>query len=323
MTDKDILSIGRETIQTEIDALNVMKDRLDDNFARAVDIILACKGRVVITGMGKSGIIGRKIAATLSSTGTPSLFLHPAEGVHGDLGMIVKGDVCIALSNSGETAEVIKLLPLIKRFKIPLISIVGRIPSTLAERSDCVLDASVAKEACSLNLAPTASTTAALAMGDALSVALLEKRGFGADDFALYHPSGALGKRLLTRVNDLAHGQDRVPVIGLDKKVSDAVFVMSAKGFGCTAVVDDSGRLAGIITDGDLRRGLEKYNNIFSMNIKDLPLKYPRTVERKALAAKALQIMEEFSITSLFTVDEEGRPDGIIHLHDLLKEGIV
>lgn len=323
MTDKDILSIGRETIQTEIDALNVMKDRLDDNFVRAVEIILACRGRVVITGMGKSGIIGRKIAATLSSTGTPSLFLHPAEGVHGDLGMIVKGDVCIALSNSGETAEVIKLLPLIKRFKIPLISIVGRIPSTLAERSDCVLDASVAKEACSLNLAPTASTTAALAMGDALSVALLEKRGFGADDFALYHPSGALGKRLLTRVNDLAHGHDRVPVIGQDKKVSDAVFVMSAKGFGCTAVVDDSGRLAGIITDGDLRRGLEKYNNIFSMDIKDLPLKYPRTVERKALAAKALQIMEEFSITSLFTVDEEGRPDGIIHLHDLLKEGIV
>lgn len=323
MADKDILHIGRETIQTEIDALNVMKDRLDDSFSRAVDIILGCKGRVVITGMGKSGIIGRKIAATMSSTGTPSLFLHPAEGVHGDLGMIVKGDVCIALSNSGETAEVIKLLPLIKRFKIPLISIVGRVPSTLAERSDCVLDASVEKEACSLNLAPTASTTAALAMGDALSVALLEKRGFGADDFALYHPSGALGKKLLTRVGDLCHSGDSVPVIGLDKKVSDAVFVMSAKGFGCTAVVDAEGKLAGIITDGDLRRGLEKYKDIFSMNIKDLPLKYPRTVEKKALAAKALQIMEEFSITSLFSVDADGRPDGLIHLHDLLKEGIV
>ncbi|MGE4318093.1 MAG: SIS domain-containing protein [Deferribacterales bacterium] len=298
-------------------------DRLDEHFEKAVDLLLACKGRVIVTGMGKSGIIARKIAATMSSTGTPSLFLHPAEGVHGDLGMIVKGDVCIALSNSGETAEIVKLLPIIKRFNIPLISIVGRINSTLAVRSDCVLDAVVEKEACPLNLAPTASTTVALALGDALSVALLEKRGFSKEDFAIYHPSGALGKKLLLKVEDLMHTGDRLPVTSIDKKVSDAVFMMSAKGFGCTAVVDDKGVLAGIITDGDLRRGLEKHENLFSMNIKDLQIKYPKVIDKNSLAAKALSIMEQFSITSLFIVDSETRPVGIIHLHDLLKEGIV
>lgn len=320
---EDTLQIGRNTIQIEIDAMKGVMDRLDEHFEKAVDLLLACKGRVIVTGMGKSGIIARKIAATMSSTGTPSLFLHPAEGVHGDLGMIVKGDVCIALSNSGETAEIVKLLPIIKRFNIPLISIVGRINSTLAVRSDCVLDAVVEKEACPLNLAPTASTTVALALGDALSVALLEKRGFSKEDFAIYHPSGALGKKLLLKVEDLMHTGDRLPVTSIDKKVSDAVFMMSAKGFGCTAVVDDKGVLAGIITDGDLRRGLEKHENLFSMNIKDLQIKYPKVIDKNSLAAKALSIMEQFSITSLFIVDSETRPVGIIHLHDLLKEGIV
>jgi len=320
---EDTLQIGRNTIQIEIDAMKGVMDRLDEHFEKAVDILLACKGRVIVTGMGKSGIIARKIAATMSSTGTPSLFLHPAEGVHGDLGMIVKGDVCIALSNSGETAEIVKLLPIIKRFNIPLISIVGRINSTLAARSDCVLDAVVEKEACPLNLAPTASTTVALALGDALSVALLEKRGFSKEDFAIYHPSGALGKKLLLKVEDFMHTGDRLPVTSIDKKVSDAVFMMSAKGFGCTAVVDGEGTLAGIITDGDLRRGLEKHDNLFSMNIKDLQIKYPKVIDKNALAAKALSIMEQFSITSLFIVDSDTRPVGIIHLHDLLKEGIV
>lgn len=319
----DVLHIGKDTIQQEIDSLKTAMDRMDDHFVKAVDILLNCKGRVVVTGMGKSGIIARKIAATMASTGTPSLFLHPAEGVHGDLGMIVKGDVCLALSNSGETAEVVKLLPLIKRFNIPLISIVGRVDSTLAHRSDCVLDATVEKEACPMNLAPTTSTTVSLALGDALSVALIEKRGFRAEDFALFHPSGALGKRLILKVEDLMHSGDRLPIIGFDKKVSDAIFMMSSKGFGCTAVVDDSGVLKGIITDGDLRRGLEKHTNLFSMNINELQIKYPKVIDKNSMAAKALAVMEQFSITSLFVVDKDGRPDGLIHLHDLLKEGIV
>lgn len=324
VSDKnDILHTGRNTFQIEIDAMKASMDRLDESFVRAVEIIFACKGRVVVTGMGKSGIIARKIAATMSSTGTPAFFLHPAEGVHGDLGMIVKGDVCLALSNSGETAEIVKLLPIIKRFNIPLISIVGNMNSTLAHRSDCALDGTVAKEACPLNLAPTASTTVSLAIGDALSVALLEKRGFSRDDFAVFHPSGALGKKLLLRVEDMMHTGDRVPVINISRKVSDAVFVMSAKGFGCTSVVDDDGVLKGIITDGDLRRALEKYDNVFALNIADMQIKYPKVIDKNALAAKALSIMEQYSITSLFVVDDDGKPFGIIHLHDLLKEGIV
>lgn len=319
----DVLQSGRNTIQEEIDAMKVSMDRLGDSFVRAVDLILECKGRVVVTGMGKSGIIARKIAATMASTGTPSLFLHPAEGVHGDLGMIMKGDVCLALSNSGETTEVVKVLPLIKRFNIPLISIVGKMNSTLAQRSDCVLDATVEREACPLNLAPTTSTTVSLAIGDALSVALIEKRGFKKEDFALFHPSGALGKKLLLKVDDMMHSGDELPIIGEDKRVSDAIFMMSAKGFGCTAVVDAEGRLKGIITDGDLRRGLEQHTDLFSKDIKELNIKYPKVIDRNALAAKALSIMEQFAITSLFTVDAEGRPEGLIHLHDLLKEGMV
>ena len=298
-------------------------DRLNGSFIDAVETLMQCQGRVVVTGMGKSGIIGRKIAATLSSTGTPSLFMHPAEGLHGDLGMMVKGDVCIAISNSGETSEIVALLPLIKRFKIPLISIVGKEGSTLHQKSDVILDATVSKEACTLNLAPTASTTVALALGDALSVALLERRGFRAEDFAMFHPSGSLGKQLLMRVEDLYHTGDKVPMVSEDKSVSDALFIMSDKGFGCTAIIDSDRKLSGIITDGDLRRGLEKYNDIFSRKIKDIKANFPKVVDKKALAARALAMMEEHSITSLFTVDENGTPDGILHLHDLLREGII
>lgn len=319
----DLLQIARNTFQIEIDAMRQVMDRLNGSFVDAVETIMECRGRVVVTGMGKSGIIGRKIAATLSSTGTPSLFMHPAEGLHGDLGMMVKGDVCIAISNSGETRELVTLLPLIKRFKIPLISIVGKEGSTLHQRSDIFIDATVSKEACTLNLAPTASTTVALAIGDALSVALLERRGFRAEDFAMFHPSGTLGKQLLMRVEDLYHSGDEVPVINENRSVSDALFVMSDKGFGCTAIIDDNGRLSGIVTDGDLRRGLEKFNDIFGKRIRDIGTNFPKVVDKKALAAKALQVMEEHSITSLFTVNEHGTPDGILHLHDLLREGIV
>lgn len=326
MDDKDsvdVLQIARNTFQIEIDAMRQVMERLNGSFVKAVDTLMECEGRVVVTGMGKSGIIGRKIAATLSSTGTPSLFMHPAEGLHGDLGMMVKGDVCIAISNSGETKELITLLPLIKRFKIPLIAIVGKAGSTLHQRSDVFLDATVSKEACTLNLAPTASTTVALALGDALSVALLEKRGFRAEDFAMFHPSGSLGKQLLMRVEDLFHTGGLVPVVNENRSVSDALFIMSDKGFGCTAIVDDNNVLSGIITDGDLRRGLERYNDIFGRKIKDIGTNFPKVIDKKALAAKALQIMEEHSITSLFTVNEHGTPDGILHLHDLLREGIV
>lgn len=319
----DVLQIAKNTFQIEIDAMHQVMDRLNGSFETAVETLMDCKGRVVVTGMGKSGIIGRKIAATLSSTGTPSLFMHPAEGLHGDLGMMVKGDVCIAISNSGETREIIALLPLIKRFSIPLIAIVGKEGSTMHHRSDVFLDATVSKEACTLNLAPTASTTVALALGDALSVALLERRGFRVEDFAMFHPSGALGKQLLMRVEDLYHHGSNVPMVNENRSVPDALFIMSDKGFGCTAIVDDNNVLSGIITDGDLRRALERYNDIFGRKIKEIATNFPKVIEKKALAAKALQIMEEHSITSLFTVDEHGTPDGILHLHDLLREGIV
>ncbi len=319
----DILEAGRKTLDVEIDALHRVKDALDGGFVDAVELIYSCKGRVVVTGMGKSGHIGKKIAATFASTGTPALFLHPAEGVHGDLGMIVKGDVVIALSNSGETKEILEILPVIKRFSIPLICIVGKTNSMLAKKSDCVLDASVEKEACPLNLAPTASTTAALAVGDALAVALLEKRGFKKEDFAIFHPSGSLGKQLLLKVADIYNTGDALPVVKEGTPVSEAVFVISSKGFGCTVVIGENEKLVGILTDGDLRRGMEKHRDrVFSMKVEELCTKSPKTIADDALAAKALSIMETFSITSLLTVDQDGKATGIIHLHDLLRAGL-
>ncbi|BAI80509.1 arabinose-5-phosphate isomerase [Deferribacter desulfuricans SSM1] len=319
----DVIDIAKKALKIEADAIYSLIEKLNDDFVKAVDIIYNCKGRLVVTGMGKSGLIGKKIASTFASTGTPSLFLHPAEGVHGDLGMIVKGDVVLAISNSGETDELVSILPIIKRLGVPLISIVGRLNSTLAKRSDCVLDASVEKEACPLNLAPTASTTAALALGDALAVALLEKRGFKEEDFALFHPSGSLGKRLLLKVSDIFHMGDKVPVVKSDVTVTEAILEMSSKGFGCTTIVDDNGALIGVLTDGDLRRGLEKYKDLFERNVMDIASKNPKTIDEDSLAAKALQIMEKYSITSLIVIDDKKRPYGIVHLHDLLKSGIV
>lgn len=320
---EEILEAGKEAIRIEAESVVKACDTLDADFVEAVQLMLECKGRVVVTGMGKSGLIGKKIAATLASTGTPSLFLHPAEGVHGDLGMLVKGDVVIALSNSGETSEILSILPIIKRFKIPLISIVGKTESTLARKSDCVILGAVEREACPLNLAPTASTTVALALGDALAVALLKTRGFKEEDFAVFHPSGSLGRKLLKTVEDILHKDGSVPIVNRERTVGEALITMSEKKLGCTTVVDDEGKLCGMLTDGDLRRGLEKYSGLYEMKVKELANVEPKTINKDALAAKALQIMEEFEITMLVSVDENGKPDGIVHLHDILKTGLV
>lgn len=323
MDNKDIINFGINTFQIEIDAMKKAMNSLSESFAQAVNIILGCKGRVVVIGMGKSGIIGKKIAATLASTGTPAFFMHPAEGMHGDLGMLVKGDVVIGISNSGETDEMKVLLPLIKRLGSKLIAIVGKADSTLGRESDCILDASVEKEACPLNLAPTASTTVALAIGDALAVALVECRGFKAEDFAMFHPSGSLGKRLLTTVNDLMHTGDALPVVNENDTVENAVKEINEKKFGCTAVVNNDNKLTGIITDGDLRRAISKYSSIHQLKVSEIMTHTPKMIMKYELAAKALHIMEEYKISSLFIIDKEHHPEGIIHFQDLLKFGLV
>ena len=322
--DKDeLIKIGVNTLKTEIDAMERTMSRIGHEFADSVEMIMACKGRVVVTGMGKSGLIGKKIAATLASTGTPAFFLHPAEGVHGDLGMLVKGDVVIAISNSGETDEIKMLLPLIKRLGIGLISIVGNIDSTLAKKSDYVLDASIIKEACPLNLAPTSSTTVSLALGDALAVALIERRGFKAEDFAMLHPSGALGKKLLLTVSDLMHSGNELPIVNMGTSVREAVSVINEKRFGSTAVLDYEGRVIGIITDGDLRRAMSKYEDPYGMKASDIMTANPKIISDSDLAASALRIMETFSISALFILDENKKLIGIIHLQDILKAGLV
>jgi arabinose-5-phosphate isomerase len=319
-----ILEEAKKVIRIEAEALLSLADSLNGEFERAVELILASKGRVVVTGMGKSGLIGLKIASTMASTGTPAFFLHPAEGIHGDLGMIMRGDIVIAISNSGETEEVIRILPIIKRLGAALIAVAGNPTSTLSKAGDVFLDISVKEEACPLGLAPTASTTATLAMGDALAVALLLKRGFKAEDFALFHPGGTLGKKLILRVEDMMHKGDAVPLVKEDLSMRQALFVITSKGLGITGVTDDDGGLIGVITDGDLRRALEKGTDFLDHSAGELMRRHPKRIGRDDLAASALQRMEKYSITSLFVFDEEGgdRPVGIIHLHDLLKAGI-
>lgn len=276
------------------------------------------------TGMGKSGIIARKIAATMASTGTPSFFLHPAEGVHGDLGMITKGDVVVAISNSGKTREVLEVIPVVKRLGLKLIAMTGNLESELAKRADVVLDISVEREACPLGLAPTASTTAALVMGDALAMALLKRKGFRKEDFAFVHPAGSLGKRLLLRVEDLMHVGGEIPIVKPETPMKDVVLEISTKRLGMTTVVDDEGRLIGVITDGDLRRLIERMGKaMFDAKAKDVMTKNPKTIRKDALAVKALGEMERYSITSLVVVDNKNKVEGVIHLHDLLKSGIV
>jgi arabinose-5-phosphate isomerase len=318
-----ILERARQVLKIEADAVAALIPRLGEEFTRAVEILYECQGRVVLTGMGKSGFIAKKIAATLTSTGTPAFYLHPAEGVHGDLGMIVRGDVVIAVSNSGNTTEITEILPALKRFGVKLIALVGNAQSALAKESDVALDVSVDEEACSLNLTPTASTTAALAMGDAVAVALFEKRGFKAEDFANIHPGGRLGRRLIVRVRDLMRAGSEMPIVSEVMLMRDAILEISTKRLGMTMVVDAEGRLAGIVTDGDLRRGLEKHGNLLEQQVKDCMTQSPKIIDRNELAARAVQVMEHHKITSLLIVDPAGRPDGAIHLHDILQAGVV
>ena len=319
-----ILHRAKEVLNVEVKGIVSLVDRLDDSFVRAVELLHGCRGKVVVTGMGKSGLICRKIAATLSSTGTPSLFLHSGDGVHGDLGIVMKGDIILALSNSGETEEILKLLPPFKLHGLKLIVMTGKPDSTLARAADVVLDVGVKEEACPLGLAPTASTTAALAMGDALAVVLLEKRGFKEADFALRHPGGILGRKLLLRVGDLMHGGAQVPLVHEETPIKEALFEITSKRLGVTGVLDSQGKLVGVITDGDLRRGLERKGDIFSLLAKELMTRDPKTIAAESLAAEAVAVMEQYPITSLFVLDNGGKqPIGVVHLHDLVKAGIV
>lgn len=311
------LESARRVMKIEAQALEDLLARLDDRFNRAVELLFQCKGRVVVTGMGKSGLIGRKIAATFSSTGTPSIFLHPAEALHGDLGMIVSGDVLLAISYGGETDEIVGLLETVKRLSIPLVTMTANPRSTLAAASDVVLDISVKEEACSLNLAPTASTTVTLALGDALAITLLERRGFGHEDFAALHPGGRLGKKLL-RVENLMHSGDALPRVALEAKMPDVIYEMSKKGLGMTTVVDGGNRLAGILTDGDLRRLMEKRGQAtLALTAGDSMSRHPVTIAASELAGAALALMEQRKITSVVVVDEAKRVLGVVHIHDL------
>jgi len=314
---------GKRVLEIEVRAIAGLLERLDHRFTEAVDLLYRCAGKVVVSGMGKSGLIGQKIAATLASTGTPAFFLHPAEGTHGDLGMLARRDALIAISNSGETEEVLKLLPFVKRLNIPVVAMTGRVQSTLAKNSEVVLDVSVGEEACPMGLAPTASTTATLAMGDALAIALLQKRGFREEDFAQFHPGGTLGRRLLLKVRDLMHGGDAVPRVTQQTSAREAILIMTTKKLGMTTVVDEAGRLLGVITDGDLRRFLERGADLAKAKAGDLASKNPKTIGPDELAAGAVRIMEECSITSLVVLEESRQIVGVIHLHDLLKSGIV
>lgn len=319
---KTIQDIACEVFDIEAQAILKLKDRVGADFETAIDLIYNCKGRVIITGMGKSGHIGRKIAATLTSTGTPSYFLHPAESTHGDSGIITRQDVVIAISNSGETAELLNLLPLIKRFGVPMIAMTGRMSSTLSQKADVTLDISIEREACPLGKAPTTSTTATLAMGDALAICLLQKRGFTEEDFLLFHPSGALGKGILYKAGDLMIKDENLPLISETISFKEAIKIISDKKLGCAIATRENGVMAGILTDGDIRRTLLKYSNIENLLVKDVMTINPKTVTVDELAAKALAIMEKYSITSLVVTDENTCPIGLLHVHDLLKAGV-
>lgn len=321
-----IIENAREVLTIEAAAVKSLIPRIDHKFAEIVTMILACKGRVIVTGMGKSGLVGKKIAATLASTGTPAFFLHPGEGLHGDLGMVTGDDIVLALSNSGETAEVVGIIPAIKRIGASIIAMCGCEQSTMVKNADAFLDVAVEKEACPLGLAPTASTTATLAMGDALAVALLSERKFTPADFAVFHPGGALGRRLLLTVENVMHSGGDNPIVTVDKTVKEALFIMTGKGLGVTNIVDEQGYLLGIITDGDIRRGLEWGHEFLDKTVDTLMTRTPRTITADKLAAQALHIMEKNHprpITVLPVVDAENRSIGIIHLTDLLRQGVV
>jgi arabinose-5-phosphate isomerase len=317
-----LLAMAHRVLRLEAESITALRARLDDRFVEAVGLLRRCRGRVIVTGIGKSGIIGRKIAATLASTGTPAYFLHPAEGVHGDIGMMAREDVVLALSNSGETDEVLAVLPAIKRLGVPLILLTGSVGSTLARQSDVVLDVGVTEEACPMNLAPTSSTTAALAMGDALAMALLDVRGVRAEDYAALHPRGALGWQSLFRVRDLMHVGDALPVVKDTATMKEAIEEMSAKRLGMTTVIDGAGRLVGVITDGDLRRQQLAHGGMLDRQAGDCMTTDPKRIGADDLAARALALMEGV-VTSLVITDDTGRPAGVIHIHDILRAKIL
>ena len=314
---------GVSVINVETEAVRALEARINGHFVRACEYMLACKGRIVVTGMGKSGHIGSKIAATLASTGSPAFFVHPGEASHGDLGMITPGDVVLALSNSGETSEIVTIVPLIKRMGAPLISMTGKPGSTLAREANVNLDVSVAKEACPLDLAPTASTTAALVMGDALAIALLEARGFTAEDFALSHPGGSLGRRLLLHVHDIMHKGGQIPSVSVDARLRDALMEMTAKGLGMTAIVDGEGRAVGVFTDGDLRRCLDRGLDVRNAAVADVMTAGGKRIGPDRLAVEALNLMEEKKINALLVIDSDDRLCGALNMHDLLRAGVV
>ena len=318
-----LLQLARDTLDIEAAALQGLKARLDDQFVRAVEMVLAVQGRVVVTGMGKSGHIGRKIAATLASTGTPAMFVHPAEASHGDLGMIKAVDVVLGISNSGESDELVAILPVLKRQGVPLIAMTGGLQSSLARHADVVLDSSVEKEACPLNLAPTASTTAQLALGDALAVALLDARGFKPEDFARSHPGGSLGRRLLTHVGDVMRAGEQVPRVLPEASFSELMREMSHKGLGASAIADAQGHVLGIFTDGDLRRLVEKGQDLRALKAADVMHAHPRTIRQDALAVEAADMMEQHRITSILVVDAQGLLCGALNSNDLMRAKVI
>ncbi|MDT0498401.1 KpsF/GutQ family sugar-phosphate isomerase [Algiphilus sp. W345] len=323
MDHPELIRLGRKVLEIERDAIEALFARVDGSFVQACELMLACQGRVVVTGMGKSGHIGNKIAATLASTGTPAFYVHPGEASHGDLGMITRQDVVLAISYSGETSEIVTILPLIKRLGVPLIAMTGKPASTLAQQANVHIDVSVALEACPMNLAPTSSTTVTLAMGDALAIALLEARGFTEADFALTHPGGSLGRRLLLKVGEIMNTGERIPRVGSEVTLSAALLEMSRKGLGITAIVDDDDHAIGVFTDGDLRRVLDSGVDIHHTPIEQVMTRGGHSVGADQLAAEAVNLMERHKITVLLVLDADQRIQGVLHMHDLLRAGVV
>ncbi|MGC8795647.1 MAG: KpsF/GutQ family sugar-phosphate isomerase [Thermodesulfovibrio sp.] len=320
---ENLINVAKRVLTIEAQSLQELKERINEDFLKAVEIIHNSKGRVVVTGMGKSGLVGRKIAATLASTGTPSFFMHPAEASHGDLGMVTEDDVVIAISNSGETEEVLRLIPYLKYFNVKIIALTGNPNSTLARQADVTLDVSVKEEACPFGFIPTASTTVTLAMGDALAVALIMRNGFKKEDFAVFHPGGSLGRKMLTKVKDLMHMGEELPVAHPDTVMLDAVLEISSKRLGVVVIVDEKMKILGIITDGDVRRGVQKYGKeLFELKVSEIMTRNPKTINEEELAAVALSTMQKYSITSLVVPASDGTLKGLIHIHDILKKGI-
>lgn len=322
LTSEEIINKGRKVVQIESEAVLQLLERINENFSKAVELIYNSKGRVVFTGMGKSGLIARKIVATLNSTGTASIFMHPTDALHGDLGMVRKDDIVILISKSGKTEELINLIPMFKRIGVPIIGMLGELNSKIAKDCDIVLDISVKEEACPYDLAPTSSTTVSLVMGDALAIALLEMKGFTANDFAMLHPGGSLGKRLSLKISEIMYAGKDVPIVSENANLKDAILEITSKRLGTTCVVNENGVLTGIITDGDLRRLLEKTDEIKNLKAIDVMTKNPKTITKDLLASFALQLMEKYNITSLIVIDSQKKPEGMVHLHDLVKLGL-